>query len=71
VFFVTTVVLAVFNLVPIPPLDGSKILFAILPDRFYKLKFFLERNGFIILLFFISTKVGSSDIVSIDIVLHY
>ncbi|HPV70881.1 MAG TPA: site-2 protease family protein, partial [Candidatus Magasanikbacteria bacterium] len=47
------ILLAVFNLVPIPPLDGSKILFAILPDRFYKLKFFLERNGFIILLFFV------------------
>lgn len=47
------VLLAVFNLVPIPPLDGSKILFAVLPDRWYNLKVFLERNGFIILLFFI------------------
>jgi len=47
------ILLAVFNLVPIPPLDGSKILFAILPDRLYKLKFFLEKNGFFILLFFI------------------
>ncbi|MCX6778668.1 MAG: site-2 protease family protein [Candidatus Magasanikbacteria bacterium] len=47
------ILLAVFNLVPIPPLDGSKILFAVLPDRFYKIKFFLEKNGFFILLFFI------------------
>lgn len=47
------ILLAVFNLVPIPPLDGSKILFAALPDRLYNLRIFLERNGFLILLFFI------------------
>jgi len=45
--------LMVFNLVPIPPLDGSKILFAVLPDSMNQLKINLERYGFIILLFFI------------------
>ena len=45
--------LMVFNLVPIPPLDGSKILFAVLPDSMYQFKLNLERYGFIILLFFI------------------
>lgn len=32
---VLSVGLGIFNLVPIPPLDGSKILFALLPDRIY------------------------------------
>ena len=32
---VLNVGLGVFNLIPIPPLDGSKILFALLPDRIY------------------------------------
>ncbi len=47
------VLLGVFNLVPIPPLDGSKILFAILPDSMSQLKFTLERYGFWILLIFV------------------
>ncbi len=49
------ILLAVFNLVPIPPLDGSKVLFAILPknESSYRLAFFLERYGMIIVLFFI------------------
>jgi len=47
------IVLAVFNLVPIPPLDGSKLLFTLLPDRFYAFKFWLEQYGLFILLFFL------------------
>ncbi|MDA2922285.1 site-2 protease family protein [Patescibacteria group bacterium AH-259-L07] len=47
------VLLAVFNLIPIPPLDGSKVLFALLPDRFKHYQLLLERYGFLLLLFFI------------------
>ncbi|MBI2035781.1 MAG: site-2 protease family protein [Candidatus Liptonbacteria bacterium] len=47
------IVLAVFNLVPIPPLDGSKVLFSILPASFSNLRIWLEQYGFILLLFFI------------------
>lgn len=47
------ITLAIFNLVPIPPLDGSKILFSILPYKWRDAQFFLEKYGFIILIFFI------------------
>lgn len=43
----------IFNLVPIPPLDGSHILFTFLPERFAKFKFFLQQYGLFILIFFI------------------
>jgi Zn-dependent protease len=43
----------IFNLVPLPPLDGSWILFTLLPERFSNLKFFLQQYGLFILLFFI------------------
>lgn len=47
------ILLGVFNLVPIPPLDGSKLLFSILPPHMEHIKIFIEKYGFIILLFFI------------------
>lgn len=47
------IVLMVFNLIPIYPLDGSKLLFALLPDRLENVKIFLERNGILILIVFI------------------
>lgn len=47
------IVLAIFNLIPIPPLDGSKILFGILPQQAQKIRYFLERFGFFIILFFV------------------
>lgn len=48
------ILLAVFNLLPIPPLDGSHILFAFLPYSMENFKNFLNRFGLFILLFFIS-----------------
>src|SRR3989338_2391840 len=50
---VINIVLAIFNLIPLSPLDGSKILFFFLPPRAAKLGFVLERYGYIILLAFI------------------
>ncbi|MEK7192196.1 MAG: site-2 protease family protein [Patescibacteria group bacterium] len=47
------VLLAIFNLLPIPPLDGSGILFSLLPNNFNRLKEFLLRYGFFILIIFI------------------
>lgn len=38
-------ILLVFNLFPIPPLDGSKVLFAILPSNMSDVKIFLEQYG--------------------------
>jgi len=38
------ILLAIFNLVPIPPLDGSKVLFGILPYKFIYIREFLEKN---------------------------
>lgn len=44
--------LAIFNLVPIPPLDGSRLLFAFLPQRYDYIRDFLDRFGLILVLFF-------------------
>ncbi len=49
--------LAVFNLIPIPPLDGSKILGAILPSRLYFRLLEIERYGFIILIILINLPI--------------
>jgi Zn-dependent protease len=44
---------AFFNLLPFPPLDGFHILYQVLPDRFFQIKFFLLQYGFLILLILI------------------
>lgn len=45
--------LGIINLVPIPPLDGSKVLFMVLPKKWYKVELFLEKNGPILLILLI------------------
>jgi Zn-dependent protease len=50
-------VLALINLLPIPPLDGSRILTGLLPHRLAWQYNQLERYGFIILLILLYTKI--------------
>jgi len=47
------ILLAIFNLMPIPPLDGSKLLFAAFPSKLFQLRGFFERYGLMLVLFFI------------------
>jgi len=47
------ILLAVFNLIPIPPLDGSHVLFTFLPASMETTKTFLSQFGFFILIFFL------------------
>ena len=47
------ILLAFFNSIPIPPLDGSKVLFAFLPYHLHYIQGFLERYGFFIIIFLI------------------
>jgi len=50
---VINLILGVFNLVPIPPLDGSKILASLAPDRWMYTILSWERWGFILVLIFV------------------
>jgi Zn-dependent protease len=43
-------VLMIFNLIPIPPLDGSKVIFSILPRRFYPLLYQYKNYGYGVLI---------------------
>lgn len=47
------VALGIFNLLPIPPLDGSKVLFSLLPPGKNEIRTFLERYSLIIFFFLI------------------
>jgi Zn-dependent protease len=54
------ILLAIFNCVPIPPLDGSRVLFAALPQTpaTYRAMYFLERYGLFLVLIFVFFGFG-------------
>ncbi|MFH1904801.1 MAG: site-2 protease family protein [bacterium] len=47
------ILLGVFNLIPIPPLDGSKVLMSVLPHRQMMTYLKFERFGFILIMLFV------------------
>jgi len=60
-FVYINLVLMIFNLLPIPPLDGSKVLFAFLPPRLaWQWRPVLEQYGFILLLLLFFLPPGDS-----------
>lgn len=52
-------VLAIFNLVPIPPLDGSKVLFSFLPYQLRWVQGFMEKYSLILFFLFIFIFAGA------------
>lgn len=53
------VIFGIFNMIPLPPFDGSKVLYYLLPDKAKKVMYFLERYSFYIILIFFITDIGS------------
>lgn len=53
IIVLVNITLAIFNLIPLPPLDGSKMLTAFLPQGFRRVREYIEQFGFIGVLIFL------------------
>ncbi len=49
--------LALFNILPVPPLDGSKVLFSLMSDESYMKLMRYERYGMVLLLLLVATDI--------------
>jgi len=67
-FIILNISLAVFNLIPVHPLDGGKIIVGLLPEKEAReVDLFLTRYGTIILMFFIFPVFGGNSLISLII----
>ena len=53
------IIFGIFNLIPLPPLDGSKVLSYFLPQKLRGMMYTLERYSFIIILIIFCTNIAS------------
>lgn len=58
-FCILNIYFGLFNLLPVPPLDGSRIVSYFLPYKFYRVYSNIERYGFLILMLLLYTGVIS------------
>jgi len=65
-----SIALSIFNLVPIPPLDGSKVLFSFLSDEMYYKLMRYERFGIILLIVVLNTRVFSNTVGRLTMVIY-
>lgn len=64
-FIYFNVLLAIFNLIPIHPLDGFKVVAGLLPKKYYYDWIVLEKYGMIFLIFLIFPFFGNSPVISL------
>ncbi len=63
VFVYINVALCIFNLIPLPPLDGSKVMFSLMdPRTVWKIRPTLEQWGFVILIVALVVPIGNSSL---------